>query len=172
MGKHKNAAKGGTDAQKGTSYTPLSHGGEAGDTGHAVHDLRDDDGFVGGRSITNWHSFQDSLQIHMFQQTAIWIISITWALTRSPSTQRSDTLLCPYQSDSRGRGRWPASTFPCIEWFIDCWHVPGWSWRTNYRSCGPCPRGDNLILWMTWSLKEGLLLGNAMACQIQLDRPS
>ena len=39
---HKNTAKGRGNAQKGTSLTLLSHGGEAGDTGNAVHDLRDD----------------------------------------------------------------------------------------------------------------------------------
>ena len=39
MGKCKNAAKGGADAHKGTSPTPSSHGGEAGDV---VHDLGDD----------------------------------------------------------------------------------------------------------------------------------
>ena len=42
MGKCKNAAKGGAHAQKGASPTPSSHGGEVGDTGNAVHDLRDD----------------------------------------------------------------------------------------------------------------------------------
>ena len=42
MGKHKNAAKGGANTQKGTSLTQLSHGGQAGDTGKAVHDQRDD----------------------------------------------------------------------------------------------------------------------------------
>ena len=42
MGKHKNDAIGGADAQKGASLTPLSHRGEVGDTGEAVHDVRDD----------------------------------------------------------------------------------------------------------------------------------
>ena len=42
MGKHKNAAKVGAIAQKGVSSTMSSHGGEAGDIGSAVHDLRDD----------------------------------------------------------------------------------------------------------------------------------
>ena len=42
MGKQKKAAKGGASTQKGTSLTPLSHGGEADDTGEAVHNLRDD----------------------------------------------------------------------------------------------------------------------------------
>ena len=42
MGKHKNAAKGGANAQKGASSTLLSQGGEAGDTGDALHNLRDD----------------------------------------------------------------------------------------------------------------------------------
>ena len=41
MGKHKNASQGGADAQKSTSPTPSSHGGEATDTGDAVHNLRD-----------------------------------------------------------------------------------------------------------------------------------
>ena len=42
MGKCKNTAEGGADAQKGASPTLSYHGGEAGDTGDAVHDLRDD----------------------------------------------------------------------------------------------------------------------------------
>ena len=42
MGKCKNATRGGADTQKGTSLTPLSHRGEAGDTGNTAHDLRDD----------------------------------------------------------------------------------------------------------------------------------
>ena len=42
MWKCLNAARGRANAQKGTSATPLSHRGEAGDTGEAVHDLRDD----------------------------------------------------------------------------------------------------------------------------------
>ena len=45
MGKHKKATRGEADAQKGTSPTPSSHGGEASvasDTGDAVHNLRDD----------------------------------------------------------------------------------------------------------------------------------
>ena len=42
MGKHKNATKGGSDTQKGIFPTPSSHVGEVGDTGDAVHDLRDE----------------------------------------------------------------------------------------------------------------------------------
>ena len=42
MGKHKNAAREGANAQKGASPTLSSHGGEAGDTDKVVHDLRDD----------------------------------------------------------------------------------------------------------------------------------
>ena len=42
MGKHKNATRGGADAQKGASPTPSSDRGEAGDKGNAVHHLRDD----------------------------------------------------------------------------------------------------------------------------------
>ena len=42
MGKCKNATRGGADTQKGTSSTPSSQRGEAGDTGDAVYDLRDD----------------------------------------------------------------------------------------------------------------------------------
>ena len=42
MGKHRNATKGGTDTQKGISPTPSSCVGEAGDTDHVAHDLRDE----------------------------------------------------------------------------------------------------------------------------------
>ena len=42
MGKHKNATKGGSDAQKGMSHTLSSCAGEAGDTGDVVHYLRDE----------------------------------------------------------------------------------------------------------------------------------
>ena len=41
MGKHRNATKGGADAQKGISPTPLFHVGETGNTGDVVHDLKD-----------------------------------------------------------------------------------------------------------------------------------
>ena len=42
MGKHKNATKGGSDAQKGIFPTLSSHVGNAGYTGDVVHDLRDE----------------------------------------------------------------------------------------------------------------------------------
>ena len=42
MGKHKNATKGGSDAQKGISPTLSSHVGEPGDTVDVDHDLRDE----------------------------------------------------------------------------------------------------------------------------------
>ena len=42
MGKCTNATKGGSNVQKGVSPTPLSHAGEADNTGDVVHDLRDD----------------------------------------------------------------------------------------------------------------------------------
>ena len=61
--------------------------------------------------------------------------------------------------------------FKCIEWFVDCWHVPGWSWRMKYRSCSPCPRRGNLILWMVIT-QRGAPLGKYQGCWIQLDRCS
>ena len=42
MGKCNNTTRGGAYAQKGTCPTPSSPRGKAGDTGDAVHDLRDD----------------------------------------------------------------------------------------------------------------------------------
>ena len=42
MGKHKNAVRGGANALKGASPTPLSLGHEVGDKGDAGHDLMDD----------------------------------------------------------------------------------------------------------------------------------
>ena len=42
MGKCKNAARGGANAQEGTPPNLMSHRGKAGDTAKAVHDLRDD----------------------------------------------------------------------------------------------------------------------------------
>ena len=42
MVKCKNATRGEADTQKGTSPPPLSHRGEAGDTGNAVHNLKVD----------------------------------------------------------------------------------------------------------------------------------
>ena len=42
MGKHKNARKWRSDAQKSISPTPSSHAGGAGDTGDVFHDLRDE----------------------------------------------------------------------------------------------------------------------------------
>ena len=42
MGKHKNATKGGSDAQKGIFPTLSFSAGEACDTSDVVHDLRDE----------------------------------------------------------------------------------------------------------------------------------
>ena len=42
MEKCKNAARGEANAQKGTSPSVSSHGGEAGDTGKEVYNLRED----------------------------------------------------------------------------------------------------------------------------------
>ena len=70
-----------------------------------------------------------------------------------------------------GKGGWTAPTFPSMEWFINCKHVPGWCWRVNYRSCSPGPRGDNLILWMMIT-QGGAPLGKCQWCQVQLDRTS
>ena len=42
MGKHRNATKGGSDAQKGISLTPSPHAGEASNMGDVVSDLRDE----------------------------------------------------------------------------------------------------------------------------------
>ena len=42
MGKHKNTTKCDTGAQKGSSSTPSSHDGEAGDTGDMVQDLMEE----------------------------------------------------------------------------------------------------------------------------------
>ena len=42
MWKCKNTTKGGSGAQRGFSPTPLSHAGEAGDTGDVIHDWRDE----------------------------------------------------------------------------------------------------------------------------------
>ena len=77
MGQHKNAARGGTTAQKGTSPTLSSHGGEAGDTGEAGHDPRDDCGFTGGMTIPDGCSIQDALQIQAIEPITIQTISIT-----------------------------------------------------------------------------------------------
>ena len=49
MEKYKNATQGGADTQMSTFPTPSSHRGEAGDTGDAVQDVRDDvDSLDGG----------------------------------------------------------------------------------------------------------------------------
>ena len=37
-----NTTRGGADAQNGLSPTPSSHRGDEGDTGNAVHDVRED----------------------------------------------------------------------------------------------------------------------------------
>ena len=154
-------------------YSIIWHGGEAGDTGYAVHDLRDDMAFIAGGTITDGCSFQDAFQIHAIQLIAFLMISIAWACQQDlPAHMKIRCMLLdPCQSDFRGRRRWPAPTFPCMEWFIDCWHVPGWSWRTNYRSWGPCSRGGNLILWMMIT-QRGAPLGKCKGCWIQLDRPN
>ena len=40
-------------------------------------------------------------------------------------------------------------TFPCMDQFIDCWFVPGWTWGTNYRSSGFDP-GEAILGWHKW----------------------
>ena len=85
MGKHKNAAKGRATTQKGTSPTLLSHGGEAGDTGKAVHDLRDDVDLLEERISQIGGPLQDALQIDTIQLIAVHMTSNTRVSTRSPT---------------------------------------------------------------------------------------
>ena len=61
-----NTARGGANAQKGASRNPSSHAGEAGDTGKAHHDLRDDVDSL-EETITDGCSIKDALQIHAIQ---------------------------------------------------------------------------------------------------------
>ena len=98
MGQHKNAARGGTTAQKGTSPTLSSHGGEAGDTGEAGHDLRDDVGFTGGMTIPD-----GVLHPRMpFRFKQLSQLPSKQSLSPEhhqyhPAPCRLDTLLCPHQ---------------------------------------------------------------------------
>ena len=68
--------------------------------------------------------------------------------------RKSDALLHSCQSDSV-RGGWPLSTFPCMEWITNCWHVPGWSWRMDHQSCAPGPQGRPSCSFKDYCTKRG-----------------
>ena len=81
-----------------------------------------------------------------------------------------DAFLHSCQSDSRGGRRWPTSTFPCMEWIVGSWHVPGWSQRMNHQSCGHGTRGGNLVFGR-WSHKQGLSYTSARDIGFSLTGP-
>ena len=76
MGKHKNTTWGGTDAQKGVYPTLSSHRGEAGDTGNAVYNLKDDVDSLeerilqkgGGNQTPPSHAWSSLFIADMFQE--------------------------------------------------------------------------------------------------------
>ena len=136
---------GGADSQKGTSPTPSSYRGEAGDTGYAVHDLRDD---------------VASLEEGLSQMGALSkMLFIFLQSSQSPSEW---SLLPEHQQDHPTHKdlMQPTLTFPNMEWLINNRYVPGWSWRVDYQSCSPCPR-EAILFFGRWSLKEELQLRNA-----------
>ena len=69
-------------------------------------------------------------------------------MTGSPHAWRLGALLHPHESDFRGRGWWPAPTFPHMDQFANSRHVAQRSWRADYQSCGTCLQASNPILWM------------------------
>ena len=173
MGKCKNAARGGANTQKGTSPTPSSHRGEERSHRQCSSWSEGWCGFIGGRTLTDGCSIQDALQIHAIQLIAIWMISIIWALTRSPCTQKSET--CYYihlgLTLGEGGGDWPP---PSHAWsgllIADMFQDE--SWRKNYRSCSPCLQGRQSYSLDDMITQRGAPLGKCQGCQIQLDRPS
>ena len=82
MGRHKNATKGGSDAQKGISPTLSYPVGEAGHTGDVVHDLRDEVASLEDTQLQIGTCSKNALPLCVMQQIAIWTIFITWALTK------------------------------------------------------------------------------------------
>ena len=70
----------------------------------------------------------------------------------------------------RAKGRWPDTTFPCIEWFVICRYVSWGSWRADYQSCSPCPV-EAILFFGQWWLKEGLPLGNTRDVRFSLMGP-
>ena len=81
-----------------------------------------------------------------------------------------DELLHSHQSDSRGGWRQPTSAFSYLEEIANCWHVPGWSWRMDYQSCGPGTRGSNLVLWKMITQRSAKDVGFSLTSQVNWAR--
>ena len=57
-----------------------------------------------------------------------------------------------------------------MDWFVNCQHVPGRPWRTNYRSSGLGLR-EVILYFGQWLLKEGLPLGDSRDVGFHLGSP-
>ena len=169
MGKHKNTTRGGADAQKGTISTPLSHRGEAGDTGNVVYNLRDDLDSLEER-ISQMGA--PSKMPFRFAQSSQ--LPLEWSLIpecqQDHPAHEDHTCYCIHVRVTLREGAWPALTSPCIEWFVNCRYISRGSWRVDYQSCSACLRGGNPILCMM--ITQGRApLGKCQGCRIWLDGP-
>ena len=166
MAKHKNAAKGRADTQKGTSLTPSSHG-----VTQAIQSR------IWWKRWHQWRKYYhrfallprcplDSCNQADCHQNNLYCLST------NKSTQHLKTKygLCPHQSNFRGGGRWPTPTFPYMEWFVDCWHVQGWPWRMYYQAV-VLASGEAILFFGWQSLKEKLPFGNTRDAEFSLTDP-
>ena len=170
MRKHKNATRGGENTQKGASPTLSSHGGEAGEADERGNDLRDVVALLEEGLSQMGTPFKMPLR---FMQSS-WLPS-EWSLSPEHSedhpAHKDWMCYCVHIRVTLGEGETTSPHLTCMAWFINCRHVPGWSWRADYQSSSPCPRGGNLILW-TMITQRRAPLGKCQGWWIQVDRPS
>ena len=160
MGKCKNAIRGREDAQKGNSPTHLSHRGEAGDMGNAVHNLRDDmasleEGLLqmGAPSKMPFRFLQSS--------QSPWEWSVMPEYQQDHPTQKDLMHYCIHIRVTLGRGlgnQPPPSHIWSGLLIVDMFEEGIEEQITKAIVLAP---GEAFLFFGRWSLKEGLPLGNA-----------
>ena len=137
MGKYKNATKRGRGAQEHTSSTPSFWGGEPWDT---APNLAEEVSTQMGASPKVSFRFT---QPHRLSPVCSLSPEVGQTCSRTPDDWMH---YCIHARVTLREGG-PTSTFPCMEWIIDSWHISGWSWRIDYQSCDPRTRGSYIFLW-------------------------
>ena len=148
MGKHNNATKGGSNAQK--APPPLCHLMQVRQVTQAMQFM------TWGMRKHHWRKhyhkwvllpkFPSALgDATDYHQNDLYHLSINKAIQHIKIWHA----IAPKLEWLQGKEEVTSPHFPCIDQLINCWHVPGWPWWMNYRSCGLSPQGSDLIFQMT-----------------------
>ena len=170
MGKQKNIARGGANAQKGASPTLLSHGGETGDTGEAVHNLRDDVAW-----LEEGLSQMGTPSKMPFRFTQSSQLSSKQPLSPEHWQDHPHTKIGHATASTPewlwGKGRWPAPNFPYMEWFILCWCLFQDGLVEQIMEAVVLALVEAILFFGWWSLKEGIPLGSTRDVGFSLTGP-